>query len=53
MGQRDKKKFLLRLDPDLYREIEAWAQQDLRSVNGHVEWLLKDAVRRRKGRERE
>lgn len=48
MGKK-RKSFLLRLDPDLHREIEAWAQQDMRSVNGHVEWLLREAVRKRKG----
>jgi hypothetical protein len=39
---------LLRINPSLYREIEAWAQQDLRSVNGQIEYLLKEAVARRR-----
>ena len=34
-----RKSFLLRMNPDLYREIEAWAQQELRSVNGQIEYL--------------
>ena len=42
-----RKAFLLRIQPDLYKEIEAWAQQELRSVNGQIEFLLKDAVRKR------
>jgi hypothetical protein len=46
-----RKAFLLRIDPQLWREIEAWAQQDLRSVNGQIEFLLRQAVNRRKGRE--
>ncbi len=44
-----RKSFLLRMNPDLYREIEAWAQQELRSVNGQIEYLLKEAVSRRRG----
>jgi hypothetical protein len=43
-----RKPFLLRISPALYREIEAWAQQELRSVNGQIEYLLKQAVARRK-----
>ena len=44
----ERKSFLLRMDPDLWKEIEAWAQQELRSVNGQIEYLLKQAVARRK-----
>ena len=44
-----KKSFLLRISPALYKEIEAWAQQEFRSVNGQMEFLLKQAVRKRKG----
>jgi len=44
-----RKQFLLRVDPDLWRELERWAADDLRSVNAQVEWLLRDAVRRRRG----
>jgi hypothetical protein len=44
-----RKSFLLRMDPRLYEELEAWAQQEMRSVNGQVEYLLKQAVVRRKG----
>jgi hypothetical protein len=43
-----RKPFLLRIDPKLWREIEAWAQEDMRSVNGQIEFLLKQAVQRRK-----
>ena len=42
-----QKRFLLRINPTLYREIEAWAQQEMRSVNGQIEYLLKDSVKRR------
>ncbi|MCU0787063.1 MAG: Arc family DNA binding domain-containing protein [Verrucomicrobia bacterium] len=44
----ERKSFLLRMDPDLWKEIEAWAQQELRSVNGQIEYLLKQAVAKRK-----
>ncbi len=44
-----RKQFLLRIDPELWAELERWAAADLRSVNAQVEWLLRDAVRRRKG----
>jgi hypothetical protein len=43
-----RKSFLLRMDPELWRELERWAQDDLRSVNGQIEFLLKHAVRKRK-----
>ncbi len=47
MGQR--KPFLLRIDPALLAELEAWAQAELRSVNGQIEYLLKQALQKRRG----
>jgi len=44
-----RKPFLLRIDPALWAELEAWAQDELRSVNGQIEYLLRQAVRTRKG----
>ena len=44
-----KKPFLLRIDPVLWAELEAWAQSELRSVNGQIEYVLKQAVAKRKG----
>lgn len=44
----DRKSFLLRIDPALWSELEGWAQAELRSVNGQIEYLLRDAVARRK-----
>ena len=41
-----KKKFLLRLDADLYDALEKWAADELRSVNSQIEYLLKEAARR-------
>lgn len=45
-----RKQFLLRIDPDLWLELERWAADELRSVNAQVEWLLREAVRKRRGR---
>ena len=44
----ERKSFLLRMDPALWAELEAWAVDELRSVNGQIEYLLRDAVQRRK-----
>ena len=44
----ERKNYLLRIDPALWKELEAWAAADLRSVNGQIEFLLRDAVERRK-----
>jgi hypothetical protein len=45
----ERKSFLLRMDPVLWAELEAWAQDELRSVNGQIEYLLRQAVQKRKG----
>lgn len=45
----ERKQFLLRIDPQLWAELEAWAADDLRSVNGQIEFILREATRRRKG----
>jgi hypothetical protein len=44
----ERKSFLLRIDPALWAELEAWAQEELRSVNGQIEYLLRQAVQKRK-----
>lgn len=43
-----KKSFLLRIDPKLWMELEVWARDELRSVNGQIEFILRQAVVRRK-----
>lgn len=48
MASPDRKPFLLRIPPDLWKELEKWAADDLRSVNGQIEFLLRQAVARRK-----
>jgi hypothetical protein len=45
--ERGSKSFLLRIPPELYDTLSAWAAQELRSVNGQIEYLLKEAVARR------
>ena len=45
---RAKKQLVLRLSPTLWDEISAWAEEDFRSINSQIEFLLSDAVKRRK-----
>ena len=44
-----RKSLLIRIDPRLHEELVAWAQQEFRSVNGQIEFLLREAVVRRRG----
>ncbi len=48
MATEERKPFLLRIPPDLWKELEKWAAADLRSVNGQIEYLLRQAVEKRK-----
>jgi hypothetical protein len=48
MATPERKPFLLRIPPDLWRELEKWAADELRSVNGQIEYLLRQAVSKRK-----
>jgi hypothetical protein len=41
-----KKQFPLRLDPKLYNVLESWAADEFRSVNAHIEFLLREAARK-------
>jgi hypothetical protein len=41
-----RKPFLLRIDPELWASLEAWAQDELRSMNGQIEYLLRQAVQK-------
>jgi hypothetical protein len=43
----ERKAYLLRIDPELWAEIERLAQAELRSANGQVEYLLREALARR------
>ena len=42
----ERKAFLLRIDPDVLAQLQAWAEEDLRSLNGHLEYLLREALRK-------
>lgn len=46
--EKAKKQVLLRLSPTLWDEIAAWADEDFRSINSQIEYLLSEAVRQRK-----
>lgn len=46
--EKTKKQMVLRLSPALWNEIAAWAEEDFRSINGQVEYLLSECVRTRK-----
>ncbi|MBQ7937445.1 MAG: Arc family DNA-binding protein [Oscillospiraceae bacterium] len=48
MAEKDKKQLLLRLSPTLWEEISRWAEDDFRSVNGQIEYLLTEAVKKRR-----
>jgi len=44
-----KKAVILRIDPKLWEDLNVWAKDELRSLNGQVEYVLREAVRKRKG----
>lgn len=48
MADNQKKQIPLRLSPKLYSQLAAWAEDDFRSLNGQIEYLLSECVRQRK-----
>ena len=44
-----RKAFLLRLPPDLWKDLEKWSADELRSVNSQIEYVLRQQLRKRKG----
>lgn len=46
--EKAKKQVLLRLAPSLWNELAKWAEEDFRSINGQIEYLLSEAVRKHK-----
>lgn len=46
-AKNGKKGFLLRVPAPLLHELRRWAEQEMRSTNGQIEWILRDALRRR------
>ena len=47
-AEKERKQILLRLSPALWRDLSAWAEEDFRSINGQIEYLLTKAVNERK-----
>jgi hypothetical protein len=48
VASEERKAFLLRVPPDLWKELEKWAADDLRSINAQIEFLLRQAIARRR-----
>ncbi len=48
IGMKPRKSFLLRISPELYEALESWAQHEFRSVNAQIEFVLKEAVGKRR-----
>jgi len=46
MAKEEKKAFILRISPETLKAIEQWASDEFRSVNGQVEYLLNDALKK-------
>ena len=44
----EKKAFVLRVNPEMLKELETWAQQDFRSLNGQIEYILSEALKKQK-----
>ena len=45
----EKKQILLRVSSSLWKELAAWAEDDFRSINAQIEFLLSECVKKRKG----
>ena len=44
-----KKAVILRIDPKLWKDLNIWAKDELRSLNGQIEYILREAVRKKTG----
>lgn len=44
----EKKAFVLRIDPEVLKQLEKWAADDFRSINGQIEWILSQALKKAK-----
>ena len=47
MARKEVKPFLLRVDPKVLAAVQRWAEADLRSLNGQIEYILRQALARR------
>ena len=45
---KERKSFLIRIDPAMYEALTEWADQELRSLNGQIEYILKEALAKRR-----
>ena len=50
MSEKDKKAFVLRINPTLLKELEELAANEFRSTNGQIEYLLNEAIKNKKKR---
>ena len=48
MAEKEKKQLLLRLSPTLWEEVSRWAEDDFRSINRQIEYILTEAVKKRR-----
>ena len=46
MAKQQNKGFLLRLDPEMMELVEKWASQEFRSVNGQIQWIIAESLKR-------
>jgi hypothetical protein len=46
VGKSDRKAFLLRLDSKVHRALQRWSDDELRSLNAHIQYLLREALAR-------
>ena len=49
-NENEKKQILLRVSSTLWKELAQWAEEDFRSINGQIEYLLTESVKKRKGK---
>ena len=49
----EKKAIILRIDPKLWKDLNMWAKDELRSLNGQVEYVLREAVKKRRGEKKQ
>ncbi|MDL2297426.1 Arc family DNA-binding protein [Bacteroidales bacterium OttesenSCG-928-B11] len=43
-----KKSFVLRVDPELLKQVEIWANDEFRSTNSQIEWIIHEALKKNK-----
>ncbi len=49
----NKKSIILRIDPKLWNELNEWAKDELRSLNGQIEYVLRESIKKRKKTKKE